>query len=280
MSTFIAESEKSDVDDQSASSPNAKAAAATSTSDAIIGSAELNGGLVVDDDNYDTETAAADSAIPEKTFFGTMSSFFSNLKPAPMIRKRTSWNRVFGTAIKILRSVAKTIPRDIQSIRLLTDNGIPTWILPSDLNVTSCKSILPPGEWFYPKSKVNDTKAATAQATSTSTSTSTVTIAATAATATATIAATIAANNGSKTDAPSFDTKMKFILYFHGGAFCCCSSATHRGLLYRMSSKTGASILVRLIRTLYTGCFIIYIYIICIVKMTLAADKYHVYIHL
>jgi epsilon-lactone hydrolase len=35
----------------------------------------------------------------------------------------------------------------------------------------------------------------------------------------------------------------QYILYFHGGAFCCCSSATHRGLLYRLVDMTGASIL-------------------------------------
>ncbi|CAM9236750.1 unnamed protein product, partial [Ectocarpus fasciculatus] len=34
----------------------------------------------------------------------------------------------------------------------------------------------------------------------------------------------------------------KYILYFHGGAFCCCNSATHRGLLFRLVEETQATI--------------------------------------
>lgn len=42
---------------------------------------------------------------------------------------------------------------------------------------------------------------------------------------------------------PEFDIKTsKYILYFHGGAFCLCNSATHRGLLHRLVSTTGATI--------------------------------------
>ena len=38
-------------------------------------------------------------------------NFLSKLKPAPMIRRRPTWTRIFGSAVKVLRSLAKTIPR-------------------------------------------------------------------------------------------------------------------------------------------------------------------------
>jgi len=34
------------------------------------------------------------------------------------------------------------------------------------------------------------------------------------------------------------------ILYFHGGAFCCCSSQSHRALAFRLVEYTGATVLV------------------------------------
>jgi len=35
------------------------------------------------------------------------------------------------------------------------------------------------------------------------------------------------------------------ILYAHGGAFCCCTSATHRSLLASLCLATGATVYVR-----------------------------------
>eukprot|EP01041_Mallomonas_annulata_P005162 gene5162-10322_t len=70
----------------------------------------------------------------------------------PMFRLRSTWNVAFGTAVKLLRTAAYSLPRDVKSIRLLTDHDIPTWlpILPS--GVTTCSSQHPPGEWFYESS--------------------------------------------------------------------------------------------------------------------------------
>jgi acetyl esterase/lipase len=38
-------------------------------------------------------------------------------------------------------------------------------------------------------------------------------------------------------------TPPKYILYIHGGAFCCCNSGTHRGLLMRLVYRTQATLL-------------------------------------
>ena len=59
-------------------------------------------------------------------------------KGGPIICLRPSWNNSFGITIKALKSLANSVPRDITSVRILTDNGIPTWLptLPSGI---SCK---------------------------------------------------------------------------------------------------------------------------------------------
>ena len=65
----------------------------------------------------------------------------------PVFRKRPTWNIAFGAAIKVLRTAAYSIYRDIDTIRLLTDNAIPKVILPS--GVECCFSADPKGEISY-----------------------------------------------------------------------------------------------------------------------------------
>jgi hypothetical protein len=132
------------------------------------------------------------------SFLDKISGVFSKLKPTPMIRRRPTWTRVFGTAIKVLRSLAKTIPRDITAIRLLTDHSIPKWILPSDYKVDLFKSRSPnpPGELYYPKIDEKQKPK----------------------------------DGGDKVSKKSIllnilhrplDENSRVLLYFHGGAFCC-----------------------------------------------------------
>ncbi len=60
-------------------------------------------------------TQKSTSSVTVTSFFTSFgedcNNFFSKLKPAPMIRRRPSWTRIFGSAVKLLRSLAKTIPR-------------------------------------------------------------------------------------------------------------------------------------------------------------------------
>ena len=44
------------------------------------------------------------------------------------IHLRPTWNTSFGTAVGILRATANRLPRDIATIRFVTDTSIPTWL--------------------------------------------------------------------------------------------------------------------------------------------------------
>lgn len=141
------------------------------------------------------------------SFHAAASSILESVTPPPIFRLLPTWNKRFGAAVKVLRTTAYAIPRDIKSIRLLTDNGVPTWLptLPSGVNCR--KNVSPKGEWFYPKSAEKYT------------------------------------NFESESDASKLDDEgPPFILYFHGGAFCCCNTATHRGLLMRLADSSRAAI--------------------------------------
>jgi hypothetical protein len=148
------------------------------------------------------------------TIVHTTSSSIKKMQPAPMFRLLPTWNKLFGTTMKVFRSVAYTIPRNIQSIRLITDNGVPQWLpnLPSDI---TCRKTTSPivGEWFYPKHLHAYTIPTILDFTDT-------------------------------IELPSNEEEVlpTYILYFHGGAFCCCNTATHRGLLMQIAHYTGAII--------------------------------------
>lgn len=123
-------------------------------------------------------------------------------KPDPLIRLLPSWNYTFGTAVKVLRSAGYSVPRDVDSIRFLTDHGIPTWLpgLPGDIICRKIKE--PAGEWIAPKPLENHISYPPSLSNST----------------------------------------VPFILYLHGGAFCLCTTGTHRGMLMRLAFSTNAVI--------------------------------------
>lgn len=138
--------------------------------------------------------------------YGSATSTIGSLlvKPEPILHLRPTWNTTFATAVKLLKIGSSNIPRNIHAIRLVTDNGVPSWIPTLPSGVACVKSTHPPGEWFYPKStgpriRVNGNSAVIKEG--------------------------------------------QYILYFHGGAFCCCNSATHRGLLIRLVHQTNATLL-------------------------------------
>jgi acetyl esterase/lipase len=125
-------------------------------------------------------------------------------EPMPLLHKRPSWNTSFASIVAVLRTTANRIPLNVSLIRMFTDHSIPTWLPTLPDGVLSTISTIPPGEWFYPQESGLHLRI-----------------------------------NGS----PTPMSEGQYILYFHGGAFCCCSSGTHRGLLYRLVQMTGASIL-------------------------------------
>jgi epsilon-lactone hydrolase len=124
------------------------------------------------------------------------------LNMAPL-RLRPSWNTSFGTAIRLLRYASANLPRNVHALRFVSDNGIPKWTPMLPAGVSCEEARYPPGEWYYPTAR----------------------------------GLTIRQNAQ-----PESMTTGRFILYFHGGAFALCSTATHRGLLYRLARDCQAAI--------------------------------------
>jgi epsilon-lactone hydrolase len=121
-----------------------------------------------------------------------------------ILHKKPSWNTSFASIVGVLRTASRSVPLNVTAIRMLTDHSIPTWLPTLPSGVATSISTIPKGEWFYPQDSGLHLR-----------------------------------ENANPT--PMSDGQ--YILYFHGGAFCCCSSATHRGLLFRLVDLTGASIL-------------------------------------
>jgi epsilon-lactone hydrolase len=121
-----------------------------------------------------------------------------------ILHKKPSWNTSFASIVAVLRTASTKVPLNVTAIRMLTDHSIPTWLPTLPSGIATSISTIPKGEWFYPKDSGLHLR-----------------------------------ENASPT--PMSDGQ--YILYFHGGAFCCCSSATHRGLLFRLVDLTNASIL-------------------------------------
>lgn len=128
----------------------------------------------------------------------------------PVLTLRPSWNTSFAASVMLLRGVAYSLPVDVKRIRYVTDHDIPTW-LPTLPGGVSCKfNSTPPGEWFYP--------------------------------ANAEMGLPDLADPSSSISPLRRHYSGRFVLYLHGGAFCVCSTSTHRGIMFRMVESTGCRI--------------------------------------
>ena len=122
-------------------------------------------------------------------------------------RKRDSWNASFTSVVTTLRLVGHNpllSTLSIPTLQLLTDQlDIPSWLPTLPPGVSSTLSTHPSGEWFFPT------------------------------------------ETGLKIrkNAQPDCMRGRYILYVHGGAFCCCHTGTHRGLLHALVHQTGASVL-------------------------------------
>lgn len=149
-------------------------------------------------------TQVTNSMLPERrSSLNGNSDRLDSSDKVPVFRKRPTWNNAYSAAMKVVKTAGDTLPRDINSIRLLSDFGVPTFILPWDVECFMC--ISPPGEWFFPKMTY--------------------------------------AQRMFLEKKPISRTEGLYILYLHGGAFCCCNTATHREMLFRMVQYTKANIL-------------------------------------
>lgn len=168
-------------------------------------SSDTDGDCDSNDDN--TENTCSDLIATSMSCFGenamrAATGAMGYFTPSPMFTMLPTWNAAYGASVTVLRTGAYSVPRNIASIRFLTDHGIPMW-MPSLPSGISCRSQSEPaGEWYF---KVEDVV---------------------------------------ETELDSFNFILKhndrpYILYFHGGAFCCCNTGTHRPLLMRIVEETG-----------------------------------------
>lgn len=67
----------------------------------------------------------------------------------PIFRLRPTWNKRFGSTIKMLRVASHNAPKNITALRLLTDHSIPAWLpgLPKGCSVVKSAYPHPRGEW-------------------------------------------------------------------------------------------------------------------------------------
>ena len=134
--------------------------------------------------------------------------------------KRPSWNNKTELAISTLRTASNGVPRDAKSLRFWTDRAIPDLILPKD---AVREKVFPKlgeheikCEWVWPRKISGDILP-----------------------------------KKSHHKVKHFITKewiasqtVPVVLYLHGGAFCLCNSATHRGLVYSLAIELNAIVFV------------------------------------
>ena len=121
-------------------------------------------------------------------------------------KRRSTWSLKLWTTIGALKAGAYSIARDVRAIRMLTDHAIPSLVLPKGVRIMKKVELVPGG------------------ATGPS------------------IRAEIYSKKGTATTA-AIAQQVPTVLYFHGGAYCTCSSATHRRLLSDLCLRTGARII-------------------------------------
>ena len=130
--------------------------------------------------------------------------------------KRPTWNNKTELAISSLRTASKSAPPDAKSLRFWTDRAIPDLILPKEAvreKVTpKLGSLDIKCEWVWSKKLSGDKISPSA-----------------------------------RHKVKHFITKewvqsqkAAVVLFLHGGAFCLCNSATHRGLVYSLAIEMNA----------------------------------------
>ena len=74
----------------------------------------------------------------------------SIFKMKPIIRLRPTWNKRFGSTIKMLRVASQSSPRNISALRAVTSAKVPIWLptLPSGISIQKSSYPHPPGEWY------------------------------------------------------------------------------------------------------------------------------------
>ena len=158
-------------------------------------------------------TASWIASSPERALLGSR---------AALVRRPT-WSLRFWAAVNALKAGAWAVPRNVHMVRMVTDHAIPSMALPHGVDIRTAVVLVPAG--------VGGTAAVLGEVYTP-------------------MAQGEAAENGAGSAASSavaaavvaVGRPRPAVLYAHGGAYCCCSSATHRRLLSELAKASGATI--------------------------------------
>jgi monoterpene epsilon-lactone hydrolase len=136
--------------------------------------------------------------------------------------RHPSWDKPFAAAVRTLRVAAHNVTRGWWCLRALTDppvGSVPLWLPQLPESVGCEKNVTAPGggEWFFPAAGPAETCPG--------------------------LCCADYRYPGDPQQLHDLGNPERVILYLHGGAFCLCSSQTHRTLLMRLCSTTHAVII-------------------------------------
>ena len=138
---------------------------------------------------------------------------------AALVRQPT-WSLRFWAAVNALKAGAWAVPRNVHMVRMVTDHAIPRMALPHGVELRTAVELVPAG--------AGGTAAVLGEV-------YTPIVRGEAAECGAGLAASSLSAAAAVAVGPA-------VLYAHGGAYCCCSSATHRRLLSELAKASGATI--------------------------------------
>ena len=143
--------------------------------------------------------------------------------------KRPTWNLAFETAVTALRSAAKNAPRNVWAMRLFADRGVPDFILPPGLLWAQEDAFRSDGtslalSWVWSESLTPQLKQRFRNLSKPK----------------ATKLGKVALDR----DFQRLAASTPVILYLHGGAYCLCSTGTHREFICKLALASNAIVVV------------------------------------
>ena len=133
--------------------------------------------------------------------------------------RRPTWSLRFWAAVNALKAGAWAVPRNVHMVRMVTDHAIPRMALPHGVELRTAVELVPAGaggtaavlgEVYTPIVRGEAAECG----------------------------AGLAASSSSAAAAVAVGLPRPAVLYAHGGAYCCCSSATHRRLLSELAGNS------------------------------------------
>ena len=165
---------------------------------------------------------------PERAFRGTEAALVT----------RPSWTLGFTAAVQCLKAAAWAVPRNVPAIRAVTDHSIPGALLPTGVTLHKRVLVAPAdpcsgapalfGE-VYRVNPPSKNQGSSSGVGSNQKSPSKLLP-----------PYTYRESREANGEPPRRDANV--ILYAHGGAFCCCTSATHRRLLAELCKRSGCTV--------------------------------------